>query len=143
MSNRLIYAVFCIATLSLGGLLYVLFRENTYIAVLFDGSELFEKIRDMTQHIVNDFFKFYFPDYLWGLSLCFGLVLVFDPQVLGEIICCSVSFCYGVMWECMQLFGVLNGIDMNEYDPATDTRILQNYTFEHLEGKSACKQNLQ
>ena len=128
MSNRLIYAVFCIATLSLGGLLYVLFRENTYIAVLFDGSELFEKIRDMTQHIVNDFFKFYFPDYLWGLSLCFGLLLVFDPQVLGEIICCSVSFCYGVMWECMQLFGVLNGtgdaIDVICYLAASVTAVI-------------------
>ena len=41
------------------------------------------------------------------------------------------------------LFGVLNGIDMNEYNPATDTRIAQNYSYEHLEGKAACKKALQ
>ena len=42
-----------------------------------------------------------------------------------------------------ELSGVLNGIDMNEYDPATDTRIEKNFTFENLEGKAACKKALQ
>ncbi len=41
------------------------------------------------------------------------------------------------------LSGVLNGIDMQEYDPATDNRIAQNYTYDHLEGKAACKKALQ
>ena len=41
------------------------------------------------------------------------------------------------------LSGVLNGIDMNEYNPETDPKIAQNYSFEHLEGKAACKQALQ
>ena len=45
--------------------------------------------------------------------------------------------------RCRELFGVLNGIDMKEYDPATDSKIEQNYTFEHLEGKAACKKTLQ
>lgn len=42
-----------------------------------------------------------------------------------------------------QLRGVLNGIDMNEYDPAQDPKIAQNFCFEHLEGKAACKKALQ
>jgi len=42
-----------------------------------------------------------------------------------------------------QLRGVLNGIDMNEYDPAQDPKIAQNFSFEHLEGKAACKKALQ
>ena len=41
------------------------------------------------------------------------------------------------------LSGVLNGIDMSEYNPETDPKIAQNYSFEHLEGKAACKQALQ
>ena len=41
------------------------------------------------------------------------------------------------------LFGVLNGIDMNEYDPATDPRIVQTYTIDKLAGKAACKEALQ
>ena len=42
-----------------------------------------------------------------------------------------------------ELSGVLNGIDINEYDPSKDTRIAQNYSFGHLEGKAACKKALQ
>ena len=41
------------------------------------------------------------------------------------------------------LFGVLNGIDMNEYDPASDSRISMNYSPENTEGKAVCKQALQ
>ena len=42
-----------------------------------------------------------------------------------------------------ELFGVLNGIDMEDYNPATDRTIAANYTAEHPEGKKACKQALQ
>ena len=42
-----------------------------------------------------------------------------------------------------ELFGVLNGIDMNEYDPATDQKIKQNFSFSHQEGKAECKRALQ
>lgn len=42
-----------------------------------------------------------------------------------------------------ELYGVLNGIDMNEYDPTKDPKIAQNYSFQHLEGKAACKKALQ
>jgi starch synthase len=41
------------------------------------------------------------------------------------------------------LFGVLNGIDINEYNPETDKKIAQNYSFEHLDGKAVCKRALQ
>ena len=42
-----------------------------------------------------------------------------------------------------ELFGVLNGIDMDEYNPASDKLIARNFTFENLEGKAACKKALQ
>ena len=41
------------------------------------------------------------------------------------------------------LFGVLNGIDMNEYNPATDKLIAANYTEDNLSGKAVCKAALQ
>lgn len=42
-----------------------------------------------------------------------------------------------------ELFGVLNGIDMLDYNPATDHRIAAVYTPEDMAGKSRCKQSLQ
>jgi starch synthase len=40
--------------------------------------------------------------------------------------------------------GILNGIDVKEYNPSTDKLILQNYSFpEYAEGKAACKAALQ
>ena len=42
-----------------------------------------------------------------------------------------------------QLSGVLNGIDMNEYNPEKDPLIKQNFSVKHLEGKAQCKKALQ
>ena len=41
------------------------------------------------------------------------------------------------------LHGVLNGIDMEEYNPATDPNIAANYSINDLSGKAKCKQALQ
>ena len=42
-----------------------------------------------------------------------------------------------------QVFGVLNGIDMVDYDPAIDSRIAATYSADHMEGKAVCKADLQ
>jgi len=41
------------------------------------------------------------------------------------------------------LFGVVNGVDYNVWDPATDKLIARNYTPEDLSGKQKCKRALQ
>lgn len=41
------------------------------------------------------------------------------------------------------LQGILNGIDVAGFDPATDKRIAANYTVEDRSGKAVCKANLQ
>ena len=38
--------------------------------------------------------------------------------------------------------GILNGVDPEEWNPATDTRIVANYDRLHLDGKIACKSAL-
>lgn len=42
-----------------------------------------------------------------------------------------------------QLTGILNGIDINDYDPAKDPQIYANYDPYHLGGKEVCKRELQ
>lgn len=42
-----------------------------------------------------------------------------------------------------QVSGVLNGLDMDDYNPATDSRIPATYTIEDLGGKWECKRQLQ
>ena len=42
-----------------------------------------------------------------------------------------------------ELFGVLNGIDMEEYNPETDKWIAGHFSLEHPEGKAICKKALQ
>jgi starch synthase len=41
-----------------------------------------------------------------------------------------------------RLSGILNGIDTDEFDPATDPRIASPYSAENLSGKSACQEAL-
>ena len=41
------------------------------------------------------------------------------------------------------LSGVLNGIDINDYDPATDKQIPHNYSIDDMSGKAADKKALQ
>jgi len=38
-----------------------------------------------------------------------------------------------------RLFGILNGVDYGEWNPATDPLIAANYTPDDLDGKAACK----
>lgn len=42
-----------------------------------------------------------------------------------------------------ELFGVLNGIDMIDYDPAIDKNIAVNYSIDDMSGKAECKKALQ
>jgi len=42
-----------------------------------------------------------------------------------------------------EVYGVLNGIDMADYDPATDSRIAATYSVDDMAGKAQCKADLQ
>jgi len=49
----------------------------------------------------------------------------------------------GVLYERREeLFGIVNGADYEEWNPATDRWIVSNYSAENFSGKKACRQDL-
>lgn len=42
-----------------------------------------------------------------------------------------------------RMYGILNGIDMDLYDPSKDDRIVANFDPDHMEGKAKCKAKIQ
>ncbi len=42
-----------------------------------------------------------------------------------------------------KLFGILNGVDYTQWNPATDPFIAKNYDFDDMRGKQLCKRDLQ
>ncbi len=42
-----------------------------------------------------------------------------------------------------KMYGILNGINMDHYDPTKDPRIVANFSVDDMEGKAKCKQHIQ
>ncbi len=68
-----------------------------------------------------------------------------SPTYANEIK--SAQFAHGLQDVICQndfkLTGVLNGIDVNSYNPETDTALFANFSAENLDGKKVCKEELQ
>ena len=80
-----------------------------------------------------------------GAILCADAVNAVSPTYANEL---KMSYfahrLENIMRRCeYKLSGVLNGIDMKLYDPATDQRITTNYSVDDLAGKDADKAELQ
>lgn len=48
-----------------------------------------------------------------------------------------------IRFRSADLIGVINGIDLLEWNPRTDPRIIENFSAEDLSGKAVCKTDLQ
>lgn len=130
MKIRKINIFLCISALSIGGLLYILFRPATYIGGMFDKFQYIDTIRQICSLYATDWYKFYLPDFLWAFSLGCGLIAIYNPQQMGIVVCASCSFLCGLIWEFMQYLNVINGtgdfLDVTMYFLASTLCIIIN-----------------
>ncbi len=84
---------------------------------------------------------------LKGGILCADMVTTVSPTYAQEIL--APSFAFGLEPALRhvhgrgRLRGILNGIDINEWDPATDPELPAHYAVDDLGGKAVCKAALQ
>ena len=83
--------------LAFGGICYIIFRENSYIAKVFNEFIYIDKIRNLFSFLSNDVMKYYLPDCLWGLSLSCGLIAIYTPSKSGVCICAFIAFTCGCL----------------------------------------------
>jgi starch synthase len=67
-----------------------------------------------------------------------------SPKYAREI--CTPAFGWGLdgyLHNRELLFGILNGVDYEEWDPKNDTFLIQNYESSDMSGKQVCKREIQ
>ena len=108
--KRVIMIWGCILSLLLGAFIYALFREDTYIAKIILSSMDLTSIKRFLSCFDKDFIKYYLPDYLWAFSLCCGILALLDPKDRKKTFYCSfIAFSWGVIYEILQLTGIISG----------------------------------
>ena len=123
MPNKRLSLILGFAALFCGFFLYVLFREETYIAKLFRWIPALRELRDASRTGANAFAKYYLPEFLWGFSLCCFLRAVYPKGKWMGMICAAVAFAAGLLWETLQLWGAVGGtfdiLDITAYFTAS------------------------
>ncbi len=109
MSRRVRNFLLSVVSLTCGGLLYVLFRETTYLSKIFERFPFVSHSREVVSFLSCDFVAFYLPDFLWGFALCSGLLAIFDSGIRGSLVCVLTALFWGVAWEMAQYAGVVSG----------------------------------
>lgn len=109
MSRRSINILLGTAALVLGCGIYVLFRSGSYVAGIFDRFRWILILREQLAPYACGFLKFWFPDFLWGLSFGCYLQAVHLPDIRGTWFLGGVSLIFGVLWELMQYVAFVPG----------------------------------
>ena len=109
MSKRAGFIIISLLFLGFGAMIYILFRPNTHIAVTCNSIVNLDILRRSVSILGCDFFKFYLPDLLWGLSLSIAMFAIFLPNLKQKIIISVIVFLCGVFWEILQWMGIVSG----------------------------------
>ncbi len=109
MSKQPLNIILGIAALILGGLLYILFRTDTYISGILSRISLFRQWAIVARAYSNDFVKFYLPDFLWAFSLGCLLHAVTGSSGYRSVLCCIGASACGSAWELLQMLNIVSG----------------------------------
>lgn len=109
MSKRRRNILLCVGGLMVGGVVYILFRENAYISELFNELPLILFIRSALGSRIGIWISFYLPDCLWGFSLACGIQAICQPKRGGLFISAFTAFVCGLIWELLQWGNLVSG----------------------------------
>ena len=107
--NKITFYIFGILSLFIGGIIYIVFRENTYISKLFNNYIFVSKLKNHLPFLDNNFIKYYFPDYLWAFSLSNGLHIIYLPNFKNSLLCTLVVWACGTIYELLQFLNIVSG----------------------------------
>lgn len=109
MSIRQRNILFCTGGLVVGGVVYLLFREGSYLSHSFNGAPLLSVVRNMFKGTAGIYISFYLPDFLWAFSLGCGIQAINLPKSMGIYAAGAVAFACGLVWEILQWASVVSG----------------------------------
>lgn len=131
MCKKYIFIIVSCCSLAFGGVIYLIYRENTYISNFVELLIELDTIRAIRPFADSVLINGYLCDYLWALSFTSALNYLFYEEKKKYIIYPFVLFC-GIIWEIAQLKGLVSGvfdfIDIIMYLIAVLTVVLINKT---------------
>jgi len=105
MKERFLYILCGLSLIMLGLLIYIFFREGTYINTVLGISGYFAEKSFPCSVLI----KYYLTDLLWCASLTFFLYAIFLPEENGAIVLALTAFSCGCLWELLQYMGIVSG----------------------------------
>lgn len=113
MKAKCFYWINIIIPIVLGTIVYILFREDTYISIIFMkimkevGIEI--ALPHNLDNPIADFARNHLCDILWAYALTFTVVLAGDFQKKQMIIPFIISAVFGISMELLQKFDIITG----------------------------------
>ena len=107
--SRKKYIALCIISLAVGGLYYLLFKNNTILENIVCKFVDIMPVKSKMPHISSTFFQCHFNDMLWAFSLQCGLCAIFIPTEKQKVYISFAVVFLGFFWEVAQYSDIVNG----------------------------------
>lgn len=104
--ERFRWIIYSFLALAFGAFLYGIYRQDTYIGGIIGN---LTSVSLPVDGFLSGFAAWYFPDYLWMLSMNCALFAVMLPKGKKVFLWCAVALSMGILWELLQLWGFVSG----------------------------------